>query len=249
MKLKTYFGSLAQTQRLVWVLGISNVLLALAALVFMVSFSAREVVTRIVPVGMGAVAEIGARSANADYKRAIALFVATMSSNLQPATAAAVIDDMAAFFAPEIYRDYREEALKIINDPVYKQSGVVSLFVPSNVVYETTTDRVFVLGSQMMRGAGINRNASLVYEMSIGIHKGRPVVTYLRIYRGSVPETLQVLLSRVKGKVEMLPEYALPLNRRSATPDDEAAALVEQRGDIDMTPPSAPGAQSNATGE
>lgn len=236
MKLSNYFSSLSEARRLLLGMAVSNAVLAMAVLVLVLLYSSRDIVTRIVPVGMGTVAEIGARSANADYKRSIALYVATMSSSLQPNTAAGVVDDLSQLFSPEVYREYRDQALQIIKDPVYRQAGVVSVFVPSSVMYEASTDRVFVIGSHILRGAGINRSTSIVYEMSVGIANGRPVITYIKSYAGTVPQTLQSMLSRLKGKVDLLPEYAKPLASRELTPDQQAQEEVQDRGEIDMTP-------------
>lgn len=236
MKLNAYFGNLGGMTRLTTAMLISNVLLAIAVLVFVMFYSSREVVTRIIPVGMTAEAEISSTSANIEYKRSIALFVASMTSNLQPQTAATVINEMSSFFDPAVYRDYREFALSVINDPVLKQANVVSVFYPNSVAYERTTDRVFVVGSQMLRGAGITRQTPVVYEMSVGISRGRPIVTYIKSYQGNVPDTLKTLMARNKGNLAVLPEAVQPLEMRSQTPDQEAQEIIESRGDIDSQP-------------
>lgn len=236
MKLSSYLADLSGSRKLVYLLALANLFLSILAVSFFFLYSSREVVTRIIPVGMGAEAEIGARAANADYKRSIALYVATMTSSLQPATAPAVIDELSTFFSPSVFREFREQALQIVNDPVYRQAGVVSVFVPVSVAYEASTDRVFVLGSHMLRGAGINRNTSLVYEVTVGIASGRPIITHMKSYQGTVPDSLKALLSRHKGKMDLLPEYAKPLQQREMTPDEAAKEVILDRGDMTSTP-------------
>lgn len=236
MKLGSYFGNLGGLTRMTGVLAVSNIVLSAAVLCFVMFYSSREVVTRIVPVGMTSEAEIATNSANAEYKRSIALFVASMTSNLQPQTAASVINEMSSFFEPAVYRDYREFALSVINDPVLKQANVVSVFYPTSVTYERTTDRVFVVGSQLLRGAGITKQTPVVYEMSVGVARGRPLVTYIKSYQGTVPETLKTLMARSKGNLNQLPESVQPLEMRSQTPDQNAAEILELRGDIDSQP-------------
>lgn len=229
-----FLGSIGSLSKLSLALVISNVLLSISALVFVISYSQREVVTRIIPAGMTTEAEISSTEANADYKRSIALYIATMSSNLHPMTAIKVVDDMAMFFAPSIYQDYRTFALSVINDPLLKQANVVTIFQPKSVSYERSTDRVFVQGTQQLKGSGVDRTVDLVFEMSIGIAQGRPVVTYLKSYQGSIPETLRQHMNKFKGDSANLPEQIRPLEFRSKTPDQEAQEIVEERGEVDV---------------
>lgn len=233
MRLGLYVSNLSMANRLLVASVAANVVLSIAALVFVLSYSRQEVVTRIIPVGMHQLAEIGNRSANEDYKKSIALFISSMTGSLQPTTSSKIIDELSSFFAPEVFKAYRDAALDIINDPILKQANTSKIFKPDQVVYEASTDRVFVIGTVTYTGAGINKSERMVFEMSVGVFNGRPIVTYIKSYHGNIPQTLSSLLNEVKGDTSKLPEEAVPLVERSMTPDDIAKEVVNERGDID----------------
>lgn len=236
MNFRRYLSNLSISNRMLAASMVSNIILALAVLGFVVFYSSRDIVTRIIPAGMTQEASISSRSANAEYKKSIGLFVATMTANLQPQTAPAIIDEMSAFFEPSVFRAYRDVALDIVTDPVLSRSKTVKTFLPDSVIYESATDRVFVLGASRIVGAGIDQADRMVFEMSIGIARGRPIVTYIKSYKGNQPETLKNLLLKYKNDYSKFGQNQLPLVRRDVTPDDKAQEVVDGRGDVDAAP-------------
>jgi len=236
MDFKRYLSNLSVSNRMLAASMVSNIILALAVLGFVIFYSSRDVVTRIIPAGMTQEASISSRAANAEYKKAIALFVATMTANLQPQTAPAIIDDMGSFFEPSVFQAYRDAALDIVTDPVLSRAKVTKTFLPDSVIYESSTDRVFVLGTSRIVGAGIDQAERIVFEMSIGIARGRPIVTYIKSYKGNQPETLKNLLLKYKNDYSKFGQNQLPLVRRDVTPDDTAQQVVDGRGDMDAAP-------------
>lgn len=236
MKAEQYFKNLGTLSKTTILLGLSNVLLASAVLGFVVYYSSRDVVTRIIPAGMTREAVIASKSANADYKKAIALFVVTMTNNLSPRTAVGILDEMEPYFMPEIYKEYRSYALSIIEDPYLKNANVVSAFYPEAVQYEKETDRIFVIGTRILKGDAVDKSTKITFELSVGIFNGRPIVTYIKSYPGGQGKTLSTMLNQAEGKYENLPEEVKPLDMRQVTPDEIAKDVVEKRGDIDVQP-------------
>lgn len=236
MKVEQYFKNISTLTKTSILLGMSNLLLAGSVLGFTLYYSSRDIVTRIIPAGMTTEAEISSKSANADYKRAIALFIVTMTNNLSPRTAVGILDQMEPYFMPNIYKDYRSYALSIIEDPYLKNANVVSAFYPDAVQYEKETDRVFVIGTRVLKGDAVDKSTKITFELSVGIFNGRPIVTYIKSYPGGQGKTLGTMLNQAGGKYENLPEEAKPLDMRTATPDDIAKDVVEKRGDIDVQP-------------
>lgn len=232
MDFKKYTRNLGWMQLALAASMVGNIILSIASLFFVVAYQSKEVVVRVVPPQMTKAAEIGARSANAEYKKAFALFFVNQVANLQPLSAPGIIDTMSAFVSPSIYNDFRKQAFEIIKDPLLNAAAVSTDFSPHQVHYEKETDRVFVIGSLRTRGAGIDKTRNIVYELTVAIADGRPWITHFTSYLGNIPQSLTILLGRVKNKVDDIEPSRQPVQRRSESPENQALREIEEQGVI-----------------
>lgn len=210
----------------------TNVLLAMASVIFMFSYSSREVVTRVIPPQMTRGAEIGSRAANAEYKKAFGLFFVNQVANLQPLSAPGIIDTMSTFVSPAIFGEFRKQALEVIKDPVLNAAAVSTDFSPSQVHYEKETDRVFVIGTLRTKGAGVDKTRNIVYELTVAISDGRPWITHFTSYVGNIPQSLTILMGKAKNKIEDIEPARQPVQRREETPEAQAASEIDAQGII-----------------
>lgn len=139
--------------------------------------------------------EISASSASVGYKKAWALTVAQLAGNITPGNADLVLKTMGDLLAPDAYRRIAAELAGQIND--IKRDSLTVSFEPRQIVYEPSTEKVFVTGQFSSQGvSGAPLSIMRTYEMQVDIRFGRPWVTTFKPYQGS-PATADNLKQRV----------------------------------------------------
>lgn len=186
----------------------------------------------LVPPYLDSKVEIAWNTASKEYIKSFGLYVASLVGNLQPKTAPFVIDSLSAFMAPAVYSDFRRQALAIVDDPIFKQAGVVITFQPTNIQYENETSRVFVVGSLITKGSRGDQQKNVTYEMTINIIEGRPIVMHFTSYEGNIPRTVNWHVNQANREGNSVPDYADPKKVREKKVDfdvNELPAINESK--------------------
>lgn len=173
-------------------LSFANVILALFAayaLYSTLSANERERIVLTPPV-VDKVMMVGWDSANEDYVKSFGLYVATLIGNINTNNAKFVADTVSHFIAPAVYPDIRKTILTASESRLFKEAAATTKFVPTGVLYEAETRKVFVTGTMDLISAGANnRSEPVTYELEIKIIGGKPVVFQLSSYADSAPHT------------------------------------------------------------
>lgn len=143
--------------------------------------------------------EISWKSANADYLKAQGLYVATLIGNVTPKNVQLVADGVGAFLAPDIYSSVRAQILSLADDPIFQHANAINYFAPEQVIYEIDNakhQKVFVVGSILSSSfnsvpgmPNLPDRKQVVYELSMDIVAGRPVITDFQSYSGGQAHT------------------------------------------------------------
>jgi conjugal transfer pilus assembly protein TraE len=169
----------------------ANVAMAGALLLTSIlAFNQRERVVLVPPI-VHEQLEVSLASANAEYHKSWALYVATFVGNVNPGNSAFVADGLKMAFAPELYSETRQRILEQSED--LRVSGRSLRFFPDKVSFEKASAKTFVTGKQeIVSASGAIKEQEVVYEMQIKIRDGMPVVSAFDYYTGA-PRTLEWL--------------------------------------------------------
>jgi conjugal transfer pilus assembly protein TraE len=130
--------------------------------------------------------------ADAEYIKTFAIFYSTLLGTITPRNAEYVADRLSGMTAAAAYPLIRKSILSVAKDPSFAGSGSTTNFVSNQVVYEPESGLVFVTGDyQVYSGFGQPKIISTVYEMSISIIEGRPVVLSATNYPGTQAHTIE----------------------------------------------------------
>lgn len=173
-------------------LSFSNIILVIIAayaLITTLTANERERVVLTPPV-IDKTMMIGWDSANEEYLKSFGLYVATLIGNINSANAKFVADNASSFISPSAYPEVRKTILVASESRVFKEAAAATKFVPSSILYEPETRKVFVSGTMDLLGVGTNSHTDPVtYEMEIRIVGGRPLIYQLVSYMDAAPHT------------------------------------------------------------
>jgi conjugal transfer pilus assembly protein TraE len=198
MNLARFRSTWESTRRNNTVLLVSNLLLVIVLLTLSIMLTRRHERIVLVPPYMNTQMEVAWNSANEDYFKSFAMYVALCIGSVTPRTVQFVADAMGAFMAPEIYSKVRAQILSLSNDPTFNTSASTNYFTSEQLVYEASTSRVFVLGKLVTSGfrGTIDEQKPVIYEMRMHIENGRPMIHGFTSYPGTQPHTLKWLKSQ-----------------------------------------------------
>lgn len=166
-------------------LRIITVLLSASLLILVVSLVNREIPVILVPPEITEQVRISKNSADAETKKAWALYIAQLIGNVTPGNADFVAEVIEPLLHPRIYKSVRENLAYQIES--LKLERVSLNFTPRAVAYEPDTDRVYVNGTLVSQGLGDARDQSVrTYELEIDIDNFRPMITFLDVYKGGM---------------------------------------------------------------
>jgi conjugal transfer pilus assembly protein TraE len=223
MILKDALRSIGRLQAMTLSLLVSNVLMAAGLSFAILALNAQHDRIVLLPPHLDQKAAVAWRSADAEYIKSFALYVATLVGSIQPRSASTIIDATSAFMVPKLYAKFREKALNITNDPIYKSTGAAMSFQPSQIRYEPETSRVFVMGTLLTVSAAGEQTTRVIYEIGVIIKEGRPWVHHFHSYESNQPQTLEWHMKKAARENTEIPEHAKPLAMRP----DPLAGLSE----------------------
>lgn len=257
MKLKDALRNMGSLQALTMTMMASNAIMAAGLVFAIVSLSAVRERVVLVPPNLDKKAEIAWASANKEYLKSFALYMATLVGNIQPKSSSVVLDSVSAFMDPSIYTDFRRQLMTIIEDPVFRSSGSVISFMPGSIQYENETSRVFVTGTIITSTSGAQKyQKQVTYEIGVRIREGRPWVTHFTSYEGTVPRTVSWYVNRNSRDGSPIPDFALPERWKGAKtqpgemealPADLSVMKLNEPGEALPTEQQAPAAEASAS--
>jgi conjugal transfer pilus assembly protein TraE len=196
--LKTYEGMRAEAR---WT-RVSIGGLAVALTLCSIMAFTRDQVVVMQPVTLAGDAWISEKAASESYKEAWGMFLAQLVGNVTPSNVTFLKDRLAPLLSPSIFNEVMTgldmQSQKIV------QERIVTRFEPREVVYETTTDKVFVTGRSYVKGTtGDEKAEDRTYEYGIRIKNYLPMVVSAQTYAGP-PRSEQVLAAmeaeRMRGQ-------------------------------------------------
>lgn len=144
----------------------------------------------VVPPGLSGPVAIDWGKADAEYIKAFSLFYATLVGSITPRNITYVADRLSAMTSSVAYPQIRRQLLMLSKDPVFMDQATSSNFVSYQLIYEPERNKVFVVGEVRVQGGGAQPKVfPTVYEMTITINEGRPIVHAVNNYAGSEAHT------------------------------------------------------------
>jgi conjugal transfer pilus assembly protein TraE len=128
------------------------------------------------------------RSADEEYLKAFGLSVAQMVGDLTPENVTFVLNALSRFMHPSIYSELRKKMLVVTDTRQFKEVASSSRYLPSSVVYEHNTAKVFVSGMMETSTSLGKEKHPMTYEMTVKVEGGIPVVYSFDNYM-DVPHT------------------------------------------------------------
>jgi conjugal transfer pilus assembly protein TraE len=137
----------------------------------------------LIPPGLSDKSEIAKNSASEGYKKAWALYAATLLGNVSPENADFVLEAMQNMVSGEISAIITEHIAGELD--TLKQEKVSSSLEIVRLIYEPETDLVFVTGRNRLLGPGGKSSATeQTMEFKIDVKQYSPIITHLASYAG-----------------------------------------------------------------
>lgn len=144
-----------------------------------------------VPPSLNEKVEVSVNRASESYKKAWALFVATLLGNINPDNSDFIRTQLDNMVTGEIKLAINEQIASAIDQ--LKLEKVSTVFQIRVVLFEPESDHVFVSGHSHMVGVGgKTKVVDQTYEFKIDVKQYSPLITFMSIYNGG-PRTLAVL--------------------------------------------------------
>ena len=165
--------------------------LVIANTISMAGWLSKDRVTTLVPPVLTESVSVSKRNADAGYKKAWGLYVASLLGNVSPGNADFVIESLQLLLSPRVFSTLKQSVAADIE--MIKKDGVSVSYEQKQVIYEKETDKVFVIGrTGISNAAGSVTKFDRVFEVRVAIENGQPQVVELDSYQGK-PRTQDVL--------------------------------------------------------
>lgn len=153
--------------------------LALAVLAFMALNQEKIVVIQ--PWTLQRAGWVGQDSASQSYKEAWGLALAQMLGNVNAGNLKFISERLGPLLPLEIYQDYMTTLTAQASQ--LEENRITTRFEPSRIVYEKSSDKVFVYGKYYTKSPGIREQKSeRTYEFVIGMDAYLPQVMSIDTY-------------------------------------------------------------------
>lgn len=165
--------------------------LVIANVISMAGWLSKDRVTVLVPPTLSDAVSVAKRNADAGFKKAWGLYVASLLGNVSPGNADFVIESLQLLMSPRVFATLKQNVAADVE--MIKKDGVSVSFEQKQVLYERETDKVFVVGrTGISNAAGQVAKFDRIFEVRVSIDNGQPQIVELDSYQGK-PKTLEVL--------------------------------------------------------
>jgi conjugal transfer pilus assembly protein TraE len=161
-------------------------------LLTLIGWLKKDTAVILIPPSLSEKSEIAQNKASEGYKKAWAMYTATLIGNVSPENADFVLDSFSNMVTGEIRSLITEQVAQELD--MLKQEKVASRFEIVRVTYEPETDKVFVTGRNVLIGAGgKSAPTEQTFEFQIDVKQYSPIITQMASYEGQ-PRLLSVLM-------------------------------------------------------
>lgn len=160
-------------------------------LLTLIGWLKKDTAVILIPPSLSEKSEIAQNKASEGYKKAWAMYTATLIGNVSPENADFVLDSFSNMVTGEIRSLITEQVAQELD--MLKQEKVASRFEILRVTYEPETDKVFITGRNVLIGA-VSKSAPTeqTFEFQIDVKQYSPIITQMASYQGQ-PRLLSVL--------------------------------------------------------
>lgn len=157
----------------------------------------------LVPQGLSEQSEIASHKASEGYKKAWAMFSATLLGNITPGNADFILSSLDDMVTPDIKLLLSDQVRADLDR--LKQENVSASFEVKKVSYEPETDKVFVTGRHWITGVGAKSSQTIqTFEFRININNYSPIISHLALYEGEAK--IMAVVKREAAKKHITPE-------------------------------------------
>lgn len=160
-------------------------------LLTLIGWLKKDTAVILIPPSLSEKSEIAQNKASEGYKKAWAMYTATLIGNVSPENADFVLDSFSNMVTGEIRSLITEQVAQELD--MLKQEKVASRFEILRVTYEPETDKVFITGRNVLIGA-VSKSAPTeqTFEFQVDVKQYSPIITQMASYQGQ-PRLLSVL--------------------------------------------------------
>ncbi|MEI7673215.1 MAG: TraE/TraK family type IV conjugative transfer system protein [Deltaproteobacteria bacterium] len=174
--------------------------LVICNVISMAGWLSKDRVTVLVPPTLNEAVSVSKRSADAGYKKAWGLYVASLLGNVSPGNADFVIESLQLLMSPRVFANLKQSVAQDVS--MIKRDGVAVSFEQKQVLYERETDKVFIIGrTGISNSAGTVTRFDRVFEVRVLIENGQPQIVELDSYQGK-PRTQDVIKAMPPARPE-----------------------------------------------
>lgn len=217
-------------------------LLATTCVVLAIGLVNKKTVVILVPPELSQESEISSNNASAEVKKAWGLMVANLAGNVTPGNVGFIERSLKGVLAPQLYHELLEalqqQALTI------KDGQITLTFVPSDVTYQASKNKVYVSGETTKRGPFSEPiREKKTFEFEIVVINYRPYVASWNAYAGG-PRIDHQPQSPQEAKEALETQEALEAREASdPTPEMEERPVMESQSETESSITSEPVAQ------
>ena len=168
-------------------IGRSNLALSISVvlLLFMVMTKQTEVI--VMPNDFKEPIVMNGNSVTQEFKIQWGLMISNIIGNITPKNAKFVIDRVTKMIPLELNPDEAEATMAAAIEEMALR-GVSQKFVPSDAIYSSVTDYVWVVGEQTTTSlkTGAADTTAYTFELKIGIRNGNPMILDIQQYPAAV---------------------------------------------------------------
>ncbi|TXI08282.1 MAG: hypothetical protein E6Q76_07485 [Rhizobium sp.] len=177
---------------------------------------------------------IEARTADENFKKAWALFLADLMGSITPANVDFIVESLSLYLSSNVYNTVKAALYDQARE--VRTEGMTITFSPKEVSYEQSTGKVFVYGNNRTeRRGGRADNIDRTYEFIVSMQNYRPVITRMSVYRGPplTSDKLQAMQEQKKT-----PDAAVDTSTNPTTLNDYQIKSGAPSGDTSDTAPT-----------
>lgn len=188
----------------------------------------KKTIVTVVPWTLTGEAQVMSNDASQSYKEAWAMAIAMLVGNVQPANVGFVAERLKPILDPAIYHSTIDAVHA--NAQQLQQERISLRFEPRQIIYEKSTDKLFVFGYSFARlGTSLEteRRSERTYEMQFKIADYAPMLKFITTYSGQ-PLTTDVIEKMEKAKQKQIERERKEAERRGIRYTPRAEDIKEE---------------------
>jgi len=195
MKERQFKRSWDASQKMISMLLLTTVVLAAGVVILSSKVATQHERITLVPPHLDDRMSVGWDEASKEYYKSWAMYVAMLIGNITPENVDFVLSNLSGMLSPKIYQSVKQRLLSLAKEPMFSSGTSISYFTTDKVIYEPSTNKVFVVGEYISTTATatgmLNSSKHVVMEFEMAMKSGRPVIEYFTSYPGRKPHTLK----------------------------------------------------------